>query len=946
MKRTLGCVLVLFFSFSWAQGYKHFSLDNGLPSKRVYKITQDQKGFIWICTDKGLVKFDGDQFKVFTVKDGLPSNDIWDVEVTRDNKIWFFTKASRLGYIFEDRVFLFNFENYDGIFYPLYQTDKKKIILKNLGSPQNYILEKNQWKRLDEFKEQNKLLHPTVKAWKLFRKKNFIELYLHDNHKKVIDLSRLNPDKEITKVSIFNQINDSITWFLIQYKKDALLYLLNLNDFSLHPYSIKDLDRKIFNLRLYTSDTTIQLVANNYWAEIDKQYNIHEKSDFKINKTWRAFKDKEGNFWISTFSDGVYFILKKTLESEYFFSGKDVRFLKKTPLGIVSSILSDGLFVYDTLNQNFKLLFNDFYPVHDALYLDEKNYAITGNDSLILVKNLKSVKHPFPRAKKIFLIRDTIYLLNYNSILALDRNFRLISKIPLGNQEIAVLFNNKIITGSNTGLYEINMAKKTFTPLYPKQFPYSVLSMEPFKNKMLIGTDGFGLFQWDGIHPPKPVEVAKNEIINDIEVKQNKIWLATQHGVKVYHHTNDSVYFDFTLRKHDGLISDQIVYLKLFNDKLFSSAYSGISITDTLPPETHTIYGIYFKDIRYNGKKIAPDTTFSVPYKNSNNLYLSFGVIDFSGQEHNQVYYRILPFQTRWNEIPGKEITLNNLNPEDYTFEIMVKNPYGETVTKKLLFSVTPLWWQTAWAKTLFGISFLLVFSAILFFFRRYEIKKNNKKIMLQNKMTELELHALRSQMNPHFVFNSLNAIQYYISDENYDQSEAYLIKFARLIRMIFEFTRKKSISLNEEIKLLKSYLTLEKMRFGDKLKTVFKIDPKINLRQFKIPTMLLQPIVENAVNHGIFHKKEPGTIQLEFHQIDEQTIEIIISDDGVGIKKAEEIKRKSLRKHRSRAQEILQERIKLLNLSGKWKVTYHLEDLTQSDEPFSTRVTLKIQKL
>ena len=186
--------------------------------------------------------------------------------------------------------------------------------------------------------------------------------------------------------------------------------------------------------------------------------------------------------------------------------------------------------------------------------------------------------------------------------------------------------------------------------------------------------------------------------------------------------------------------------------------------------------------------------------------------------------------------------------------------------------------------------------------------------------------------MNPHFVFNSLNAIQYYITKNEIDLSEKYLVKFAKLIRMFFDFSREKEVSLTKEIQLLQGYLEMEQMRFGKGFKFRFEVDKPLQIHQTNIPSMLLQPIVENAVNHGVFHNGGKGLVELYFRYISDKQYEVIIKDDGVGVKKSKQIQKQSLKtKTTTKSTQILEERISLLNQSKIWQITYTMTDNVDS---------------
>ncbi len=921
----------------YAQGIKHYSLDEGLPSKRVYQIIQSTDGFIWAATDKGIAKFNGETFKIFSVRDGLPNNDIWALQETADGKIWFFTRASRLGYISNDRVFTFPFEQNQTV-YPYYSTDKKDIVIHDPISRSVYRLKGNTWRETGHTKNRFYVLHPVVSF--LSASDNVIELHNKDNSTKKIEITA---SKDV-KVLPVKQINDSLVFLISKHQDLSEVYAFNLYNHHFRKLDLPTSPDFVNLLRFYDVPSGIQITGNNFYCELDKNYRIVNRKNFdRINSHWRAYKDMEGNFWIATHNDGIFMVLKKNLNARYFFSKKPVRFMAESNGYIVTSILDEGIFLYDSVKKDFKPFLNKPRRIHYFYMETPDTYAAYTDGKFTFVKKGKKIKMPEKLTyKRFYKFGDRYYFLTNFDLHIFDTLFRLQQRIKINTWDILHRFKQHIYAGSNSGLYRL----EGNTPKQADEFDKPVLSLADNGKLLFIGTDGYGVFVKKENERPRHIISTGQLIVNDMYFDGNHLWLATQQGVMAYKVVSDSIRFDFTLRKYDGLISDQIINILVKNNKLFAASYSGISVSDTTRPVRNTIHKLYFDDIRYGNRRIDPWQNKIKFHKNAD-LSIHFNVVDFSGQEHNQYFYRLLPEQKYWKPLTNRTITLSNLHPDRYTFEVIAKNPYGQSVRNSFVFEIIPLWWQTRVARTGFFLLFVTLLLGTGYAVRRYEIKKTAKKLALQKQMAELELHALRSQMNPHFVFNSLNAIQYYISDENYNQSERYLVKFSRLIRMIFDFTRKKEIPLKNEIKLLKSYLELEKMRFGDKLEVIFKIDPRLALESQKIPTMLLQPIVENAVNHGIFHKKTPGKIVLEFTKIDTDTMQIVISDDGVGIKKAEEIKRKSLRKHLSRASEILQERIKLLNLSGKWHVTYELEDLTGDTETeFSTRVTLKIRKL
>ena len=245
---------------------------------------------------------------------------------------------------------------------------------------------------------------------------------------------------------------------------------------------------------------------------------------------------------------------------------------------------------------------------------------------------------------------------------------------------------------------------------------------------------------------------------------------------------------------------------------------------------------------------------------------------------------------------------------------------------------------------------FFLVTMAVVFLFITFNNRKNklihhNLESALKNqkRQHELELKALRGQMNPHFVHNSLNAIQFYIQQNDVETSEDYLAKFSKLMRQFFDFSRRKTISISEEISLLENYLYIEKLRFEDKIDYTIKIDDSLDGDEEQIPSMLLQPIIENAINHGLFHKKGNGHLNINFQYVDEQSFKVVIEDNGIGINASKVMNTSIKKKGASHSSVVLEERIHFLNESDSTlNVDYSIIDISTEDNTKSgTRVTL-----
>ncbi|MGB4958138.1 MAG: histidine kinase, partial [Saprospiraceae bacterium] len=219
----------------------------------------------------------------------------------------------------------------------------------------------------------------------------------------------------------------------------------------------------------------------------------------------------------------------------------------------------------------------------------------------------------------------------------------------------------------------------------------------------------------------------------------------------------------------------------------------------------------------------------------------------------------------------------------------------------------------------------------IIWSFYRLNVKKIQNEIKIKSafdkQVSELEMKALRAQMNPHFIFNSLNSIQKFIFEKDEYAASQYLTKFSRLIRHILDQSNQEFTPIYQEIELIKIYIEMEKLRFDDQFTFELSIDTDINTT-WMIPSMVIQPLLENAIWHGLLHKKDCGTLILLFEKLSESQIKISIKDNGVGRDKAHALKSKQLLKKKSYGSKISEERIINIDNIYGGNASYEVVDL------------------
>lgn len=434
--------------------------------------------------------------------------------------------------------------------------------------------------------------------------------------------------------------------------------------------------------------------------------------------------------------------------------------------------------------------------------------------------------------------------------------------------------------------------------------------------------------------------------IRKIERRENLLYLMGADGFQRINLITKQVQ---TLNMSDGLLTSKVVDFTLLNNHLVLLTGRGLQkVKYSIFEEALSELKVAFKAIYINGKRVDQ-------YKKGEFEYFEKSLeavfqVPYNQERTNLVYrYRLLGVDSQWVRLPvfQNSVVYNSLSTGEYVLEVQaLDNKRLEAPIARYAFVIVPPFWERWWftASCILGIILLVS----LFFWVRISILKRQNALLLDNKAIEKQLvesqqTALRSQMNPHFLFNALNSIQEMIIVNDKKSASTYLGKFADLMRLYLNHSREESISLREELSALQLYLELEQVRFEDSLSIALEVAPELSLEELTLPPMLVQPYVENAFKHGLLHKASGRELYIEF-RVDEaeQLLCCTIKDNGVGRMRSAEIKKAQAIHHVSFASSATQRRLELLNYNRKKMITVNIQDLKNAaGEGIGTEVYL-----
>ena len=969
-----------FMSFVEAQSpvFRHYSTDQGLSSLETYHVFQDSKGYIWISTTIGVTRFDGYTFQNFEEQDGLADNVIFETIEDYKGRIWFVGYNCKLSYYENGKIKPYK---YNHILEHL--VDNRTLSVKSsfyIDRDDNIYISLN-FKGLIRISAKGILkrlnnLSVDIADIVEIDTKLFVKQYFGLINKLNIDFDNIHVSIHDTKL----EKTRKLAVFAVQ-SSDRKSVFVACDHFLLKVYTdghyqIREMTNRIIwlsrdrNKKIWVGSYNGGVKAiseNDFMGPIVHNY-------LKDNSVSSVLEDKEGGFWFSTLDDGVFYLPShNTLSYVYPADLPDNDILrvetgdKETYLGtgngFLSVIKNNRITNYpiDT-NLHSEITTLTYDKVNKQLYVGSYYNTYIYKNGIIspLINFNKKENKKYDRLmitfKSIVKESDNTYWLgNFEGLSLVNVKQHLVLYFSLvENPRNALKVNSLyrypdggLLIGASDGLWLMKNYKYIKADNLIPGLKDRILQItgDSLGKYVWIATKSKGLYlkTKDSVYHFSRKEGLLNNAPYGLCLNKNELWLATFQGItcitiKSYKPFQYSLH-NFTVE--NGLASNQVNQIKFSGDKILVGTNKGLSILDKGSIKTtHSLIPLYITKVRLMTKDTLLRNNSSLPF-NNNSISFSFVGISFQSITRMRYQYKLIGLDDEWHTTQNTEVSFPFLPPHSYEFQLRTINddgrPNSEIVSQK--FKIRPPFWKTGW----FILILLISVSVGGYLIYRNRMKTIEKDNQIQKEINQHRQQALSKQMNPHFLFNSLNSIQYYIVKNDRISSSRFLSKFATLMRVILNNSQSQSISLNDEMSALKLYLELESMRFRDRFEYTIEMDPLINQLNTMIPPFIIQPFIENAIWHGLMNRDGNGLLTIKFI-LEEFYLRCIIVDNGVGRQHAAEIEGTNPFKNASKGISITETRLRLIDKKEMQTnpVTY-IDLYDKNGTPEGTRVEILI---
>ncbi len=958
-------ILVILFSVMVQAAFAQFilNMNNGLPTNHVYRTVKDRYNYLWIATPKGLVKYNGYSCKT------LFNGDVWDLFEDKKGRMWLSTFSNEIGYIYQDKYYKTVVLDSEPTFAPIVFNDYDDGVFfySNYRKSNNLCFERNDTVRIYNIKKYAQLLLPdknlrsdsihgdivaSKSGIRCIKLDGYYKLTICNGHLTLKFVHELETNFFNYRSNIVGQFWDYHLQFNLHETK---MMFLDLKDFKQKNILFSnDPQEYIYVAPIYDS-TFFCVITNKKTYVIDKNLNIQSSYSLRqllgskgaINDFITFFYiDHFWGNWISQTNKGTQANICKNYFSKPY-----------------TSELSD--FKYLGASFGRKYLWNEIKK--ELLIEKGGNYQ---SKHLPLLRNPLQII-PIDTSRSLVVSNDALYtLFRTNEIDSFFKKKRIeliinnasLHKDIVGNRRACVTKDGSIFLLSRSqGLNYLCTNGNIITNTIIDERRFDNLEYDSLRN-LLYAYDGETILIYSPVTKRKSV-INKTALSALGITKVDKILVDNKHGnifikdlnnlflfnpdkavfKRLFHNivfNNASIALEgnrfiaagkfgvlFVNIDTAGKLSKPVVYYNIKNssyyyvndirssgDKLVLNTNSGLY--DIMIPaqnsKEHTYDKVYKFIAMCNGnlKNIKTGDTLTVTHKSP---YLKFDVVNPSGTGMLKFSYSMPNMNDRLKELNSDELALSFIKPgKYYNLSVLAMDDVWRSAPLNIIVYLQPFWWETSWGKNLLTVAIILLAALIILttiiLTRQHITTKNAKK----NRLLELELKSIYSQINPHFIFNTLNSGLHFIKKQKIEEAYNHLFRFSKLLRSYLKSARHRYINLADEITNLKDYIELQQTRFGNIFTYEINLHNIGNPNEITIPSLLLQPIVENAINHGLLPNEKKGHLIIAFTNAPNELI-CKIEDNGIGYSRSKDLQ-SDIEKKESYGNDLIKELVAIFN--------------------------------
>ncbi|MFN0030806.1 MAG: sensor histidine kinase [Flavobacteriales bacterium] len=883
---------------------------DGLPSNEVYQVHQDKHGFIWLCTDGGVSVYDGKTFRNFSSENGAPDNTVLGLFEADNDIMWFRTLAGNIFYINLNTFELFNIEAAipDYLMTSLYVDEDENIYTALTSSDKLY--------KIKPPHRQQDISHYTDSTCKLN-----VYLFAPSNvvYFKNFDVNNNTCVVHYGDVALNLQLPNALVIRKVISVGDGLIFCEEFNNYLYrgNKFIPFQTDNLITNASQDNDGNLIVCLGKNEGVCIYDGMNVEAapKRYFKGTSLSSVIQDNENNYWLSSMTDGLLMVPSFSL---LVYSHQDNSHGTKTT----------GVYCTDDNHVMGKYYDNVFFnPMGGAVAASDKvSMSCRGGVRVHSSKGIEIQDNPFaeeyPRSE-VFQLRgyDGYFAMQPRAVTFCNAQMQIVERfVPETRINGYALQGDSILwLACLDGLWSFANGS---LHIHKAEHPLFNMRLDDAD----VAPDGtlWLCSRSDGV-VMKRDDVVKNFTIKDglvsnicrtIMADGQRLWVGTNRGISRWNTANDHVNGLENISLQNGLPSAEISMIKKSGNTIWVASDAGIfSFHEDHDFGNSTAPIIHLNHVLVNGNYYAEIENASLNY-NENFIEISMSCLSYRYPMANSFRYRLQGLDTAWVTTGNGNITFTTLPPGSYTFTAFAMNNSGlsSTVPAVVTFTIGKPWWQRWWFVALAALAVAVV--VYLLVQRRIKAIHHaaEEKTALARKMAELEMRALRTQMNPHFIFNCINSIQHFILSNEKMIAQKHLSRFAKLIRNVLENSKQDWIPLQTELETLELYIEMEALRFENKFTYTIHTDSTVDKVSTLVPPMLIQPFAENAILHGLLPLKTPeGTLHISIAK-NNGHLKCVVTDNGIGRTQAALLNNKKKEGRKSYGINITSERLALLS--------------------------------